>query len=1454
MTVFAGTHAFQACDEALASYPDFIHFKPVNPFLVRSGGSKTEFVATSEETRRQHTQDNRKKELQRLKEDDGYDAKSVLPIVHYDGSVSLRLKEMPSPFERTNTVHHGRSQFTRSERMRRRPQIFHTLEVHNSGKKNCEFPVRPDIAILPLVCSEALQLPDALEESKVVVILAYHKKPQDFMSLALQARLNGKLVVLANDGAFGGSGVFITPDERAENWWFGEPNNGKLPAGDGILLVDADLDRLSPELGKNNPHYPNGIVALAAIVPGYVRSFEAQVAETTAQIEEAITSHIGKADHELKCGDQVSRIRSLVNSPRVGAIQQLKLWRIRELLQLHNLTPDRASVWCEDARIYKGRKNITFLLRDTHYEPPQGEELSLRELESRLAWETIQFLEHESSIANEKGMLHDAADLVAVKRLLESRRGRTSATSPLTNVLRALSQNREEAVKTARSRLSRRLGKIVERFGGTSGWMFLVRSQPKGKKSTASRAAIEKQKSKFFPVAAYNAPELFIDRDVQEFGSGIVGRVAYSGSPYLANDVTDERHASLYLADVPSTRSELSVPLVFSGELLGVLNIEANYRNAFSIFDVNLAISEGMRLITDLLVLEASESAEEITQWHPLRHGWQLTPYLDSLCDAIAKALPTLHGSPSIGCSVWALDAAKESVSILGTARFDFEYVAERSLGVATSHIGNAILALLNESEKKGMECDRIVHPGSSLYEAMKTVSHPVTYYEECRLVSDLQGFKRKRKARRMELRTITVFPFFVRSADASTPPVACAMALYGFEHEWGVRGVSLNQMFTPTVGHNLVAEVGSAISNFFRQKTRIGAAYLIGRLHTDPTAARNPMETVKQVFQQVFASHGSTIFVKNQQALPTKSRSDSGHLSLVATTGITPVGPNVSADWKSYPLFPLDTITHKMKPAPIVESSTSEEKRKLEIRYHVGLTNYLGVTPDAVLRKSDAVDIEEPVLINPKVKEPVYFAPRNSLLESFAPGASEHMRFLGASVTDAGTDVVGVIRLTRTGTAPPFNVFDEFVIRAMCETVSAVFIDRRDQMQAPLNSSFVAPSASNAEIGPFGELSSEISKKYGPTFNNSLGASFANVSSFLSTMVSSTDPIAAHVHTVLRELIPYFKEPSRTSRTARKLAQKGTLLTIQTFLESLHQVMLQWGQSASTVEALELRRRLLLHSSVELRNSSSVGAILEDLNALCRSIFAKKHDPAGNPTVLSSIRCVQRHYSEDGLEAPIDHLRVLSVQPAWTSEKPDEDFRDALPRPRTSIANGWRVVDGPTGKKSQPLSYVILTEKLPKESFHRMHPHSAAVKSGVCMPFLVSHPHASVECGDFSTQRVQCILSVDFALKSEELTDELIRDLVLPSMALAVEKLTTVLSIDLLAQEFGEVAALSRDNKPMRRKSEKENSPETQTQTRYENWIATEFVKDKRGEQSSDVAIQFWRSRERRSKPTKTN
>jgi len=78
--------------------------------------------------------------------------------------------------------------------------------------------------------------------------------------------------------------------------------------------------------------------------------------------------------------------------------------------------------------------------------------------------------------------------------------------------------------------------------------------------------------------------EIFSNEKVQ-LGTGIVGWVAQLGQPFRTGDVTKEQ---LYVGIFKNIRSELCVPLIARGKVIGTLNIESRDPDAYSDRDENL--------------------------------------------------------------------------------------------------------------------------------------------------------------------------------------------------------------------------------------------------------------------------------------------------------------------------------------------------------------------------------------------------------------------------------------------------------------------------------------------------------------------------------------------------------------------------------------------------------------------------------------------------------------------------------------------------------------------------------------------------------------------------------------------------------------------------------------------------------------------------------------------------
>lgn len=81
---------------------------------------------------------------------------------------------------------------------------------------------------------------------------------------------------------------------------------------------------------------------------------------------------------------------------------------------------------------------------------------------------------------------------------------------------------------------------------------------------------------------------LFPPRHRVSLGQGLVGWVAVHGETLLANNVESESRYVNYYPDVISTGAELSVPIRFMGQVIGVLDIQSSACDAFDENDVTV--------------------------------------------------------------------------------------------------------------------------------------------------------------------------------------------------------------------------------------------------------------------------------------------------------------------------------------------------------------------------------------------------------------------------------------------------------------------------------------------------------------------------------------------------------------------------------------------------------------------------------------------------------------------------------------------------------------------------------------------------------------------------------------------------------------------------------------------------------------------------------------------------
>ncbi|HEX9017075.1 MAG TPA: PAS domain S-box protein, partial [Chloroflexota bacterium] len=135
-------------------------------------------------------------------------------------------------------------------------------------------------------------------------------------------------------------------------------------------------------------------------------------------------------------------------------------------------------------------------------------------------------------------------------------------------------------------------------------------------------------------------------------GEGIVGLVAKTGKPVMANDVTKEPR---YLAtsELQLTKSELAVPVRLGRQVVGVLDIESDLLNAFDEADLRAAMTLADEISVALRNAELFEAErqrrEETAIILEVTRAVNSTLLLDEVLRVAARGMARAVGVPNCG-------------------------------------------------------------------------------------------------------------------------------------------------------------------------------------------------------------------------------------------------------------------------------------------------------------------------------------------------------------------------------------------------------------------------------------------------------------------------------------------------------------------------------------------------------------------------------------------------------------------------------------------------------------------------------------------------------------------------------------------------------------------------------------------------------------------------------------
>lgn len=214
-----------------------------------------------------------------------------------------------------------------------------------------------------------------------------------------------------------------------------------------------------------------------------------------------------------------------------------------------------------------------------------------------------------------------------------------------------------------------------------------------------SMMALDKERGDLYFKAGYGWDEDTVPRDLRlKLKEGIIGHAAYFGETLVCGDVeADPRYVR---KSNMSTKSELAVPVTFRGELLGVLDIQSEVKEAFTRNDVNT-----MEMLADMLATSIvnarmySESKEREAALSVLdRISKQISYRLEPsvILDQVARdAAALLKAEKS---EVGLLDPSGKSITIVATYRIEKEKLAgHESYDASTGVTGRSLKSMKTE-------------------------------------------------------------------------------------------------------------------------------------------------------------------------------------------------------------------------------------------------------------------------------------------------------------------------------------------------------------------------------------------------------------------------------------------------------------------------------------------------------------------------------------------------------------------------------------------------------------------------------------------------------------------------------------------------------------------------------------------------------------------------------------
>lgn len=1029
-TVFAGTHTLH---EDLDRYKEFGFFDGDNTLSLRKWSSPDAIARYAESS---------------------IATKSVCPIFNICGSEdlainALRPKRVLSPFELTaagTALDSDRCELSETTTKRCNLKPFETMRVCPLKKpwadSTQDLANRPrdkkGVRVLPLICSEALQLPRAsidVHDFDLAIFLAYNKDADPF-GPEIERHSRMKIpVVLCNDGRFGGSSITIPEDQRGEYWWSDIPNRGRLPKGDGVIIVDIDTKNLAIPVGVNKVEDRLHILALPAVVPTSTRKSSYRVALRLKALHKK-----AQRGERVTAEDRNRVIELLLNSESPTPLQER---RLRRLLQLTQLSARLWQIHADDIEfgtVGGGDDNSGSV--------PPG---SLRDLETELARKTLEDVKRQLS---RRCMDSDQAQAAMHVRNQCATRCHDKEPEALEQVVWCFFDKLStQAKRVAKRDLTADIADLVLRLGGTSAWLFNVHGD--------SLHLVVTHNAPFDPVQLAipgdPADETQCERPDNERPS-LAGYVAREKKPVLYREIVHRHGFTVPRKFHPvksSSKSAIAVPIIDQDKsLLGVLAIESNQANTFLPLHLKELQAESSRFVHSLLVLRdaAKVNRDYKLVWNPLQTKWSISDVLNDFCFDLGASLSETQQAPGFGCTVWYADWDQDyRAHARGAVRFDHEYLTRT-------------LPVCEPFDEDLVPDDYVPKPLSFLGWIICKRKYFADHWREA------PYFVRYDKAVRMELEDIVAAPILESDdqelqSNVQVAPAAPedseqgkkkknyksslgALCFYFYSGEYGVSTERARDLFEQP----RVERMADILSRFIRRSRSLGIRFAEAitrtRLKTGAADINRAFHIIRKQVMECLEADGCSIFVADYRD---DDQSDwPSFLKCVSTSGIERDGNSVSESDVDYEVNESREELEELRDS----GARIFGRRTKTCLLRRGNDKFTVIRENTTLsRNPPAQGIDEPsstrALIGNQLTEQPRFA------EAYLLSANEHRRFLLIGIFDdtrPDRRPLGVIRVVRSAQSKPFIDADEDLMRSIATVALDIFRDKVNPAGVPVD------------------------------------------------------------------------------------------------------------------------------------------------------------------------------------------------------------------------------------------------------------------------------------------------------------------------------------------------------------------------------------------------------------------